>query len=145
MNTEEALNRHFVAAGIYEPGCTRDDWYPGNVVSLRMGRWSVPIFPILRRDGPIVIHDVHHMITGYAPTWRGEGALAGWELGSGGCRWHLLYWFDRLTFALLGLLLAPITTLRAFRRGLGSRNLFGLDANEVLRMDVAEVRRFARV
>lgn len=145
MNTEQALNRHFAATGIYAEGCTRDDWYPGNMVSLRMGRWSVPVFPVLRREGPIVLHDIHHMITGYAPTWRGEAALAAWEIGSGGCRWHVLYWIDRLSFILIGLLIAPVDTLRAFRRGLRGHNLFALDTEEVLRMEVEDVRRYAHL
>ena len=145
MTTEEALNLHFVASGIYAEGCTRADWYPGNMVSLKLGRFSLPIFPVLRRDGPIVLHDIHHMITGYAPTWQGEAALAGWELGSGGCGWHLFYWLDRLTFALLGLAIAPVALARAFRRGLSSRNLFSRDPEEILRSGLDEVIQYARL
>ena len=67
MTTEEALNRHFVSTGIYAEGCTRDDWYAGHAVYLEVGAWKVP-FPILRRSGPIILHDLHHMLTGYPPT-----------------------------------------------------------------------------
>jgi hypothetical protein len=142
MTTEEALNQHFVAAGIYAEGCTRESWYPGHLVSLQFGHWKLPIFPILDRNGPIVLHDVHHMITGYPPTWKGEAEIAGWEIASGGCRWHVLYWLDRLSFLLIGLVAAPVSTWRAFERGKGNRNLYDRDPEEVLETDVAELERY---
>ena len=145
MTTEEALNEHFVATGIYPEGCTRESWYPGNLVALQLGSWTLPIFPILDRNGPILLHDIHHMITGYPPTWKGEAELAGWEIGSGGCRRHLFYWLDRLSFLLLGGVAAPAATWRAFRRGLGNRNLYGRDPEEVLQMNVAELERYVGV
>jgi hypothetical protein len=142
MTAEDALNRHFSKSGIYPKGCTRADWYPGHLVSLKFGSVSVPMFPILRRDGPIVLHDLHHMLAGYPPTWRGEAELAAWEIGSGGCRWHVLYWLDRLTFLLGGLLAAPVATWRAFARGTHCRNLFGRDVEAVLATDVDKLAGF---
>jgi hypothetical protein len=144
MNIEEALNRNFVATGIYAEGCTREDWYAGNAIYLRVGRQKVP-FPILRRAGPIILHDVHHMLTGYPPTWKGEAELAGWEIGSGGCGWHLLYWIDRLSFLIMGLVAAPAATARAIARGLRGHNLFGRDPEAVLREDVDAVRAYVGV
>lgn len=107
-----------------------------------MGGSHVPFFPILRRDGPIILHDVHHMLTGYGFNWRGELEVAAWELGSGGCGWHLLYWLDRLTFLVIGLVSAPRVTLQAFVRGWRGHNLFGRDPEEVLRMDVDDVHAY---
>lgn len=141
MTIEEALNRHFVATGIYAEGCTRDDGYARNAVYLRVGSHKVP-FPILRRTGPIILHDVHHMLTGYPPTWKGEAELAGWEIGSGGCGWHLLYWLDRLSFLIVGLVAAPAATARAFARGLRGHDLFGRDPEPVLREPVDDVRAY---
>lgn len=140
MTTEEALNHHFATTGILEPGCTRKDWYADNLIWLDVGRYRIPIFFVLRGDGPIILHDLHHLLTGYPPSWRGECELAGWELASGGCRWHLFYWLDRLTFLLLGLLTAPLATLRASARGLRMRNLFDRDPEEVLRLDIEQAR-----
>jgi len=142
MTTEKALNQHFVATGIYAEGCTRKDWYPGHWVTFQIGDAKVPLFPILRRAGPIVLHDVHHMLTGYPPTWKGEAEVAGWELGSGGCGWHFFYWLDRLFFLLVGFIAAPRTTLRAFARGRGSHNLFGMHTEGVLRMELEAVRDY---
>jgi hypothetical protein len=140
MKTEDALNRHFAETGIYAEGCTRDDWYPNHLVYLQSGGGKIPILPILRRHGPVVLHDVHHMLTGYPPTWTGEAAIAGWELGSGGCGWHPLYWLDRLSFFVGGLLTAPVATLRGLRRGLRCRNLYRMRPEAVLAEDVDTVR-----
>ena len=140
MTIEQELNRHFADTGILAAGCTREDWYPGHFVHLGVGSWKLPIFPILRRGGPIVIHDVHHMLTGAAPDWRGEVELAGWELASGGCRWHVFYWFDRLVLALLGLVSAPRALLRGLRAGRTCRNLYGADTEELLAADADDVR-----
>jgi hypothetical protein len=139
VTTEQALHRHFLANGLLGAHATTEDWYAGNVVWLRVGSLRIP-FPILDRHGPIVLHDLHHLIAGYPPSWTGEIELAGWELGSGGCRWHLLYWLDRLTFLAAGLVTAPRATLRALRRGLRHRNLFDRDPAEILGHDVDEVR-----
>lgn len=136
MTTQEALNDRFVADGILTRGATRDDWYAGHWIRLQIGATQVPFFPILRRSGPIILHDVHHMLTGYGFNWRGELEVAAWELGSGGCGWHLLYWLDRFTFFALGLVFAPRVTLQAFARGRGEHNLFGRDPEEVLQMDL---------
>lgn len=47
-------------------------------IRLQVSGAAVPFFPILRRDGPIVLHDVHHMLTGYGFNWRGELEVAAW-------------------------------------------------------------------
>ncbi len=144
MTTEDALNRHFAATGIYRQGCTREDWYPGHFVEIELGGLKIPFLPILRRNGPVVLHDLHHMLTGYQPDWRGEVGVAGWELGSGGCGWHLFYWLDRVTFFLLGLVFSPVVTLQGLAKGWKSRNLYRMDPEAVLRMEIDEVRAFVR-
>jgi len=139
MTTQEALHRHLVDEGILAPGSAPEDRYAEPAIWLRLGPLRIPL-PILNPRGPILLHDVHHMIAGYAPDWTGELELASWELASGGCDWHLLYWVDRITFCLVGLLVAPRATGRALRRGWHHRNLFGRDASDVMRHDVSEVR-----
>ena len=141
MTIEQALNQHFIETGINGEGCTRKDWYAGNTIYLQVGSRRVP-FPILRRAGPIILHDIHHMLTGYPPSWKGEAEVAGWEIASGGCGWHPLYWIDRLSFLIIGLVAAPAATGRAVARGLRSRNLFRRDPETVLRDDVGEVRAY---
>lgn len=140
MTAEEALNQYFAASGILAPGCTRSDWYPGHFVYLDVGPAKVPLLPILRRSGPVVSHDLHHMLTGCAPDWPGEVELAGWELASGGCGWHFLYWLDRVLVFALGLVTAPRALWAGLRAGRGRRNLYRADREEVLHTDVERVR-----
>jgi len=140
VTTEDALNSHFVATGILWDGCTREDWYKGHFIYLKLGPLKIPFIPILRRSGPVVLHDIHHMLTGYGTDWRGEVEIAGWELASGGCRWHLLYWVDRLLGFAFGLVTVPAVALRGFRAGRGRRNLYRLKAETVLPMQTEDVR-----
>jgi len=141
MTTGDALHRYFLDTGILEPGATRRDWYRDRVVWLRLGRFRIPLLFVLDRNGPLVLHDLHHMLTGYRPDWRGEVELAAWEIGSGGCRWHGFYWLDRLSLLAVGMLTMPRVALRALRRGRVQHNLYGCDPREVLEQPLGAVRR----
>jgi hypothetical protein len=145
MNTERALNDHFAATGLLPEGCTRADWYAHHAIPLKIGGVTVGVFPILQREGPIILHDLHHMLTGCPPDWRGEVELAGWELASGGCGWHLFYWLDRLSLMALGLLTAPTRLLQGLRAGWGRSNLYGMSPKGVLRLDADALRRYVAV
>ncbi len=92
--------------------------------------------------GAVAVHDVHHMLTGYKTNWIGKCEVAGWELASGGCGRYAALWLDRLGFAALGLFCAPSRTLRAFAKGFGKRNLYGLDTEVVLDKEIDEVCRY---
>ncbi len=133
MKTREALIQYFADQGIGNP----DEWYQDNWY--RIGK--LPVYPMWGLKDSLILHDIHHLVTGYDTSPRGELELAGWELGSGGCAQHKLFWVDRLFFALLGLILAPAATWKAFRRGWKQRNLYRLEAEKALAMDVAELRR----
>jgi hypothetical protein len=140
MKSEAALSRYYAEREIRPEGTNRDDWLKERWY--RVG--GVPGIPILPLVGglkqTLILHDVHHLVTGYATDWDGELQLAGWELGSGGCGWSLVFWFDRLGAFAAGLLLAPRLTLRAFQRGLRERNLYGRSLDTVLESDVEELR-----
>jgi len=124
------------------PGTTTvDDWLELNWVRFRFGSKLVPLIPLWGLKKVLVAHDVHHAITGYATTWRGEFEIAAWELTSGGCGWNVPFWLDRLLGALLGLLFCPVRTVRALRAGVGCRNLFGMPVDELLAADVAELKQ----
>lgn len=142
MKTEQALNEYFADNGLLPEGCTRADWYAGHSVPLLIGGVRVGVFPILQREGPIVLHDLHHLLTGCAPDWRGEVELAGWELASGGCGWHLVYWADRLSLLVLGLFTAPARLLRGLRAGWSRRNLYGMRPKGALKLEVEALRSY---
>ena len=137
MKTKDALLQYFADQGIK----SRNGWYQDNWY--RIGK--VPVYPMWGLKKSLVLHDVHHLITGYDISVRGELQLAGWELGSGGCAQHIFFWIDRLFFALLGLVFLPANTLRAFRRGRKQRNLYSREPEEVLTADITELQRWTRV
>lgn len=87
------------------------------------------------------IHDLHHVLTGYATNPRGEYEIASWELGSG-CAGHLAAWAFNVLGLGLGGLRWPRATLAAFRAGRASRNLFAERYDDhLLDQRVGETRR----
>ena len=139
MTAQDALSRFFVDQGLFPEGSTADDWIGDRWY--RMG--GVPVLPLVGKlKQSLILHDIHHLVTGYDTSWNGELELAGWELGSGGCHTHFFFWFDRIGAFTFGLLLAPRRVWRAFQAGWHARNLYRLDAYRVLRMDVDELREY---
>lgn len=69
-------------------------------------------------------HDIHHLLTGYATDLRGEAEISAWELAAG-CHRYAAAWGFGLIGAIIGIGIAPLRTLRAFRRGREMRPLYG--------------------
>ncbi len=63
------------------PGAdTVDEWLGKTWVEVRVGQRSIPVFPLWGIKRALIAHDVHHVLTGYATTLKGEFELAAWEL-----------------------------------------------------------------
>ena len=142
MTTEEALSEYLIAQAIAEKGHGRKDWYASNWFYTQFFGVQVPFFPRLGFRRGLPAHDTHHMLNGYPTNWVGECETAAWELASGGCGDHLLYWIDRTFFLAIALVVAPMQSARASRRGRGQRNLYRFDPEQLLAMDLVEVRRY---
>ena len=104
-------------------------------------RFSVPNPP--RHRWAIMRHDLHHVATGYGTDLRGEGEISAFEL-RGGVRALGLYTGSIVVIgALMGLLLAPIRTCRAWRASVG-RSLLGTEREcgyeELLGLSVGQLR-----
>jgi hypothetical protein len=91
------------------------------------------------RRAILVLHDVHHLLTGYATTWRGEGEIGAFEIATG-CKRYWAAWMFNLGGFLFGLVLAPARTWRAFVRGRRCTNFYGQPADAVLQRTVAGAR-----
>src|SRR2546423_459712 len=132
----EARSRLFALGGL---GC--DGGYGDSWVKLRL--WRVPIwFPNTQgRRRAVRFHDIHHVLTGYPTTWRGEFEIAAWEIATGIGR-HWAGWIlDLLGFA-CGLVVFPRSVYRAFMRGRRSANLYFTEWDEaILTRRVGEMRR----
>lgn len=82
----------------------------------------LPNFAWRRRA--ILAHDLHHMLTGYPCTLRGEFQIAAWEFGAG----PMPHWAAALFCLPLiaaGLLWSPRRMVRAFRAGRHAHSLHG--------------------
>jgi len=132
----EARARLFALGGLGEDGGYGDAW-----VVLKL--WRVPLaFPNTEgRRLAVRFHDLHHVLTEYPTTWRGEFEIAAWEVAGGIRRYWVAWLLDLLGFA-CGLVVFPRAVYCAFVRGRHSTNLYGEVWDEsILARRVGEVRR----
>ncbi|MCH9648203.1 MAG: hypothetical protein K0U98_08190 [Deltaproteobacteria bacterium] len=104
--------------------------------------FSVPNPP--RHRWAIMLHDLHHIATGFGTDLTGEGEISAWEFRRG-LRPLGLY-VGSIVFGgvLLGLVVAPRRTLRAWRSSLGGPSLFFLGSysfDDLLQLSIGELRR----
>ena len=126
-------------------GFPRDGGYGERWVKMRL--WRIPIwFPNTPgRRYAVQFHDLHHVLTEYPTTWRGETEIAAWEIATGLRRHYEGWLLDLLGFA-MGLVINPRGVYRAFVRGRHSLNLYGLKWGEkILSYRVGDVRRWLRL
>jgi hypothetical protein len=96
--------------------------------------WSCQLGPLTlrlpnfawRREA-ILAHDLHHVLTGYPCTLRGECQTAAWEFAAGRMPHRAAALFC-LPLLPLGLVWTPRRMLQAFRLGRRSRSLHGSNA-----------------
>jgi hypothetical protein len=132
----EARRKFFATGGLGADGGYSDTW-----VKLKL--WRIPlVFPnTAGRRLAVKFHDIHHILTEYPTTWRGEFEIAAWEIATGIGR-HWAGWIlDLLGFA-CGLVVFPRSVYRAFMRGRRSANLYFEEWDEaILTRRVGEMRR----
>src|SRR5262249_43819635 len=138
LTVRQARADYFRRAGFPPDGGETQRW-----VVLRVAGVPFSAIPnIAARKRTVKLHDIHHVLTGYDTSWTGEAEIGAWELGSG-CRRHWVAWVLNIQAMILGLLIAPRRTWRAFQRGRRSGNLYGsatLDES-LLDLTVDELRR----
>ena len=119
LTVGEARSRYFERAG-FPP----DGGYTAAFVSLgKLG--PIPLgFPNTdSRRRAVVMHDLHHIATGYDTDWAGEGEISAWEI-SAGCGRFAFAWFINLQGMVMGWVVSPGRTFRAWVRGRHSRSLY---------------------
>ncbi|MBM4242268.1 MAG: hypothetical protein FJ148_00405 [Deltaproteobacteria bacterium] len=100
-----------------------DSSYEERWVKLKAG--PIPIwFPNAPgRVRAVKLHDLHHLVTGYATDWTGEAEIGAWEIASG-CGSFAWAWALNLAAIPIGLMLSPRRVFRAWVRGRRSRNFY---------------------
>jgi hypothetical protein len=142
MKTRDALATYFERRKIKPKEESVDQWLDENWAYMSILGRRVPVKPLYVYKPIVVIHDVHHLLTGYDTTWTGEFEVAAWEVGSGGCDRYLLMWINRFFTLLLGAVFAPRATWRALRRGAIEHNLYRFDCRSILSCDVDELTTY---
>jgi len=136
LTVGEARKRYFEQAG-FPP----DGGYAAAFVTLaKLG--PIPIgFPNTdSRRRAVAMHDLHHVATGYATDWTGEAEISAWEIAAG-CGPYAFAWFINLQGMVMGWIVNPGRTWRAWVRGRHSRSLYAEGFSDaVLRERVAELR-----
>jgi hypothetical protein len=90
----------------------------------------------------LLLHDINHLLTGYPTNWIGECQVSAWELASGGRKGYPRTWIYPISLVMLGLLICPVKTYKAFLAGKGKTNPFILSATvNVLEMSREELER----
>jgi hypothetical protein len=79
----------------------------------------------------VKLHDIHHVLTEYDTSWRGEAQIAAWEIASG-CGRRLAAWVLNLWAMAIGLVIAPRAVAAAFQRGCGAHNLYAHEFSPTL-------------
>lgn len=89
----------------------------------RIGPVAVILPNFAWRQAAIDAHDMHHVLTGYPLTIRGEIQLAAWEWGAGRYPdWRATAFCSPLILA--GVITMPRRTLAAFRAGRATKSLY---------------------
>jgi hypothetical protein len=134
LTLRTALDQH-----LHRAGFTKDCYGPWLAVKLGPFRLRVPN-PKFRQE-TLVLHDLHHILTGYDTTFTGEAQVSAWEARTGFARHPMI---KAIIFSVMGLgyFVDPVAVWKACNRGKGCRNLFREGfREELLDMKVGYVRR----
>jgi hypothetical protein len=139
LTLRQARQQYFDDNGLGDGG------YTARWVKFKMGPIPFAIPNTEGRKRAVKVHDLHHVLTGYATTWTGEAEISGWELASG-CGGYAAAWVINFFAFIVGLIIAPRAVQRAFLRGRQSGNLYHQAFEEsLLEKTVGQVRRELRI
>lgn len=134
MTLREARARYFQDNKFGDDGGYNDAW-----VDFKLGPIPMPFPNTQGRLKAVRVHDLHHILTGYATDTLGEFEISAWELGAG-CKNFWAAWQLNLGGMAAGVAVSPGRIYRAFVRGLASRSLYGEDIEAQLDREVGEVK-----
>ncbi|MFL6229603.1 MAG: hypothetical protein ACJ741_12580 [Pyrinomonadaceae bacterium] len=141
LTLRDARARHFASSGF-----GADGGYNERFIKVKV--WRVPIWlPNTQgRRKAVRLHDLHHVLTEYPTTWRGEAEISAWEVASGGLHRYWAGWVLDLMNVAQGLVVNPRGVFQGVVRGRRSRNLFAETFDDaLLSRRVGEMRRVMRL
>jgi hypothetical protein len=133
---KEAMESYFKANNLGEDGGLNKMW-----AKIKVGKIYLPLLNIPARKKVLVLHDIHHIATGYAGDWKGEVSISAWEISTG-CGKYWVAWVLDLWAMAIGLFIYPKDTFKAFIRGRRTRNLYKntISKETALSMKINELR-----
>lgn len=98
-----------------------------------------PNFDARRRA--VIKHDIHHLLTRYKTTIKGESEISAWEIGSG-CKKYWAATLINTSGVMIGIPINPRAVLRAFSRGRRTKNLYHelFSNEEAMNMKIGDLR-----
>jgi len=141
MTLRDARQLYFDLNGFGSDGGYEERW-------IKVKMWRLPVWlPNTKgRRKAVRLHDLHHILTEYPTTWRGEAEISAWEIAGGGLHRYYAGWVLDLMNVAQGLVVNPRGMYRAFLRGRRSANLYLMEFNdELLAHRVGEFRHRLRL
>ncbi len=83
---------------------------------IKVGAVFIPLLNIKARVDAVKIHDIHHILTEYKATLKGEAEIGAWEIASG-CGRYYVAWLLNFGSFFYGLFFFPKALLHAFLKG----------------------------
>ena len=131
---------YYQVNGFGDDGGDALEWVP-----LKIWKLTLKIPNTDGRRRAVRLHDLHHVLTGYATDLAGESEIAAWELASGCRRMPAAFVLNLFALA-IGILIAPVRLARAWARGRHTQNLYTEDGvDHLLPREVTEVRARLRL
>lgn len=125
-----------------ENGFKREDyaskWTPAAILGI-----PILVPNTAKHRWAIMLHDLHHVATGYGTDTAGEGEIAAWEVRRGILSVGLYVGGIILSALLMGLIFAPRKTVAAWKSSNGKGSLFKTESHEykeLLEMSIGELR-----
>lgn len=138
--TLRAARERYFELNNFPGGGYKDRW-----VKVKVGAFPIWFPNVPSRRRAVKYHDLHHVLTEYETTWRGEAEIGAWEVATGGAGAAVGWLLDLLAFA-VGLVINPRGVYRAFVRGRHSANLFRAEFDDaLLAREVGATRRELRL
>ena len=134
MRVRDALSAYLDENGFtraaYDDAWTKASFFglPLAVPNTKRHRWA------------IMLHDLHHVATGFGTDLPGEGEVSAWEVRGGLGGLDLYVTSIVLAGALAGVLLVPRRTLRAYRAAVANLFHASVDYEALLDGTVGELR-----
>ena len=112
-------------------------------VRIEMTKKFVLYFPnFTARKKAVLKHDIHHLVTGYPSTFKGETEISAWEIASG-CKKYWAAWILDMSGMMMGIVFNFWGVMKAFARGRRTKNLYYdvIPTKEALDMKLSELKK----